>query len=450
MTMKCACLTLTLCAFAHGQTPAQAPPKSSLSGQIVNAKTGAPLKKATVRLTMLMNRDGRGPVAAPLPAPAAPGQQQMMDQIMAQLATVQTSLGQNYRGPTVKTADTDEQGRFTFANLDSGKYRLTAERQGFLRQNNGERKFSGTGTPIVVGDGQNVKDIQVRMNPQAVITGRVLDEDGEPVPWVSLQLFQYGYSRGKRQRQASDFADTNDLGEYRLFDLAPGRYFLSANPQVEMDQSASGRSYAATYYPGTADAAGATLLDVRPGMQLRGIDIPLVKTRTARLRGRVIFPAKGPPNQPANVELVPRDESRGFSSSASPYIDAQGAFEFRGVAPGAYFLMAHWSQGEKLFSALHAIDIRENDVENIVLELSPASELKGQLRVEGPVPEKLADFQVTLDPDGSGNMGWPSTQVHNDGSFTLGNVVAGQFQLHQHTVDLIGLRSKVFNEEDGS
>ena len=67
--MKCACLTFTLCLLAYGQTPAQAPPKGSLSGQVVNAKTGAPLKKATVRLTMIMNRDGRGPTAVPLPAP---------------------------------------------------------------------------------------------------------------------------------------------------------------------------------------------------------------------------------------------------------------------------------------------------------------------------------------------------------------------------------------------
>jgi 5-hydroxyisourate hydrolase-like protein (transthyretin family) len=221
---------------------------------------------------------------------------------------------------------------------------------------------------------------------------------------------------------------SNDLGEYRMFDLAPGRYFLSANPQVEMDQSAGGPSYASTYYPGTTDATGATVLDVRPGVQLRGIDIPLVKTRTARLRGRVIFPAKGQPNQLANVTLVPRDESRGFSSSSSPYIDAQGGFEFRGVAPGAYFLTAQWSEGERMFGARQTIDVRENDVENIVLELSPATELKGQLRVEGKAPETLADFQVMLEPDG-GNTGWLNGTVHKDGSLTVNNVAAGQYQL---------------------
>src|ERR1051326_3432749 len=188
--MKCAWLILTLCATAYGQTPApnqaQAPPKGSLSGQGVNAKTGAPLKKANVRLNMIMGSQGRGPVAAPLPAPNAPGQQAAMDAVMAAQQNVQTSLGQNVRGPNAKVMETDEQGRFTFTGLESGKYRLAADRQGFLRTSFGERKYSGGGTSIVVGDGQNLKDIQIRMNPQGVITGKVLDEDGEPLANVQV------------------------------------------------------------------------------------------------------------------------------------------------------------------------------------------------------------------------------------------------------------------------
>src|ERR1051326_9425238 len=99
--MKCAWLILTLCATAYGQTPApnqaQAPPKGSLSGQVVNAKTGAPLKKANVRLNMIMNSQGRGPVAAPLPAPNAPGQQAAMDAVMAALRSEERRVGKECR-----------------------------------------------------------------------------------------------------------------------------------------------------------------------------------------------------------------------------------------------------------------------------------------------------------------------------------------------------------------
>ena len=128
--------------------------------------------------------------------------------------------------------------------------------------------------------------------------------------------------------------------------------------------------------------------------------------------------------------LVPRDESRRMTSQDSPTLDPQGAFEFRGVAPGAYFVIAQWMQGEKLFSAQQAIDVRENDVENIVLELSPGTDLKGNVRVEGRPLENLANLQVMLEPAASGFAGWLSGRVHNDGSFTVNHVAPSQYQLH--------------------
>jgi hypothetical protein len=322
-------------------------------------------------------------------------------------------------------------GSFTMQDIEPGKYQLTVMKGGYARMQYGARSPGHPGTTLSLDPGQQMRDLVVRLMPQAVIAGRVLDEDGEPVSQVSLQLFRYEYSRGKRQQQVSNYAMTNDLGEYRLFDLAPGRYFLSAIPVPEegQERSATGQSYAPTYYPGTTDPSGAGLLDLRPGMQLRGIDIPLLKTKTARLRGRTILPAKGQPNQQANVMLVPRDQSRSVFSQGGPNIDAQGTFEFRLVAPGTYFLIAQWMQGEKLFSAQQAIDVRESDVENIVLELSPPTELKGNLRVEGRPLETLADLQIMLEPAASGFLGWLSGHVQKDGSFTVVHVAPSQYQL---------------------
>src|SRR5215475_7835636 len=152
--MKCAWLIPIACAAVFAQP--QAPPKGTVEGQVVNAKTGAPLKKATVRLNMMMPPGGRGP--APMPGANGPA-------------------GMPMQAPVMRTAESDDQGRFWFAGLDAGKYRLAAERQGFLRQAYGQRKFSGSGTPLLVGDGQNVKGLVFKLNPQGVITGKVLDED---------------------------------------------------------------------------------------------------------------------------------------------------------------------------------------------------------------------------------------------------------------------------------
>src|SRR5262249_17309026 len=196
----------------------------------VNGKTGAPLKKATIRLNMVMNpNNARGPVPAPLPPPG-PGAQADMQALMAQIQQ-QVQAGTGMAGRTMKTAQTDAQGRLTFTGLDGGKSRLVAERQGFLRQSYGERKYSGGGTPIAVGDGQNVKDIQFRMNQQAVITGKVLDEDGEPMVNVQVRAHRYVYQGGKHVWGQVANATTSDIGEFRLPDLQPGRYLGSAHPR---------------------------------------------------------------------------------------------------------------------------------------------------------------------------------------------------------------------------
>src|SRR5205814_10438543 len=101
-------------------------------------------------------------------------------------------------------------------------------------------------------------DVVLRMSPQGVITGRVLDEDGDPVPNVGVQLLRYSFTQGKRQLQGWDQVSTNDLGEYRLYGLSPGKFYLSAAANEGMnDQYDSGHAYAPTYYPGASDPSSA-------------------------------------------------------------------------------------------------------------------------------------------------------------------------------------------------
>ena len=150
----------------------------------------------------------------------------------------QTGVPQGQRYSTT----TGSGGSFAMQDIEPGKYRLMVMKGGYAPMQYGSRSSGRAGITLSLDPGQHIRDLVIRLTPQAVISGRVLDEDGDPVPQVSLQLFQYSYSHGKRQHQPSDFAMTNDLGEYRLFDLAPGRYFLSATAQIEMDQSARGQT----------------------------------------------------------------------------------------------------------------------------------------------------------------------------------------------------------------
>src|SRR5207248_8888823 len=67
-----------------------------------------------------------------------------------------------------------------------------------------------------------------RLIPWGVIAGRVLDEEGEPLPWAQVSALREVYSNGKRRLSPEALVPTNDLGEFRLFGLKPGRYFVSA------------------------------------------------------------------------------------------------------------------------------------------------------------------------------------------------------------------------------
>jgi hypothetical protein len=131
--------------------------------------------------------------------------------------------------PVMTTRETDDAGRFAFAAVPPGKYQLSAERTGYLRQSYGARQYSGGGTPVLVADGQTVKDIVFKLSPQAVITGKVLDEDGEPVANMQVRAQKYVYRGGKRQWSGCQ-RHTSDIGEYRLPECSRGR--LSApNPR---------------------------------------------------------------------------------------------------------------------------------------------------------------------------------------------------------------------------
>jgi hypothetical protein len=381
-------------AAMNAQQPAQ-PPKAeacSIEGQVVSTATGEPLPKASI-----------------------------------QLMQIGKPRGEWYT--TTATAG----GRFALQDIEPGKYRLQATKTGYAQLQFGVGGASRQVTSLSLDSGQHLRDVVLRLVPQAVITGRVVDEDGEPMPHVSVEVLRYRYMAGKRQLlPSSGGMGTNDLGEYRVFGLAAGRYYLAARPQTDMDtpyQSGGWQSYARTYYPGTSDPAGATALDVSPGARLRGLDFTLMKTRSVRVRGHLVR-AGGRPIQNQEVRLLPRDESFSLSEWWS-FADPQGVFQFRGVTPGAYSVLAEWSEDGKWYSARQPVDVRENDISNLVVEFSPGAELKGQVRVEGRPLASFGDIHVGLQSDAAFRFGGGAFgAVKRDGSFTLSNIGPDRYRLN--------------------
>jgi len=123
---------------------------------------------------------------------------------------------------------TDVGGRFELKGIDPGRYRLKVSRTGFVTQEYGQKTANDPGAEIRLRPGQNLHGVLFRLIRWGVIAGRVLDEEGEPLPWAQVSALREIYFNGKRKLSPEVLVPTNDLGEYRLFGLKPGRYFVSA------------------------------------------------------------------------------------------------------------------------------------------------------------------------------------------------------------------------------
>src|SRR5262245_52831724 len=128
------------------------------------------------------------------------------------------------------TATTTTGGQFIFQNLEPGQYRLSASRNGYVRMEYGARSPNRSGLPIGLNAGQRLSDVILQLMPAGTISGRVFDRDGEPLANVAVEALKYSYQEGQRVMNVIQTARTNDLGEYRLFWLQPGQYFVSATP----------------------------------------------------------------------------------------------------------------------------------------------------------------------------------------------------------------------------
>src|SRR5262249_23523817 len=158
-------------------------------------------------------------------------------------------------------------GHFVFEKVQPGRYRLLLEKTGFHEIN--LHGHATEGSILTVQPGQDVNDLLFRMQPSAVISGRVVDEDGGPLANFGVSLLRKRPGRG-REPEVVRNDRTNDLGEYRFGGLFPGQYLVAVVPLPDMlnfEQSAKDTepvankqdlNYLVTYYPGTTDSTQAS------------------------------------------------------------------------------------------------------------------------------------------------------------------------------------------------
>jgi hypothetical protein len=332
---------------------------------------------------------------------------------------------------TSYTATTATSGQFSFQNLDPGQYRLSATRSGFVRMEYGARLPARPGLPITLNPGQRLTDIVVQIMQAGTISGRVFDRDGEPLANVTVEALKHGVQEGQGVLNVVQTTRTNDLGEYRLFWLQPGPYFVSAS-RAGANPADQAEGYVPVYYPGTTDAQSAAPIALGAGSLFSGVDLTLATVHTLRVQGQVINGVTGQPATNANVILAQSKIGRNSGNQASR-INSQGQFEIRGVAPGSYDLQAIATNPGDRMTARMRIEVGNSDIQNISLILMPGLTVPGTLRVEGQVSAADRDMtrmRVMLRPTspqiGGAN---PVSAMSPNGTFTIGQVARDDYRL---------------------
>ena len=330
---------------------------------------------------------------------------------------------------TTSSVLTDASGRFRVEGLAPGSYRILASREGFLAAEYGTVSGSyGRGIELIAG--QTLAP-EIRMDRASVIAGRVQEASGEPLYRATVQAYSFQYHDGHRSLVLAGSAQADDRGEYRLFWLVPGEYFVAAVPPSETNDALG---LPRLFYPGTADLDGARPVVLRAAEEVNGIDFYLRPTSTIVLKGKVEMPSR--PERPSSanqsvlvsltrVAEIP-DGIAGTEEPVTVRAGGNGLFEFRGLTPGSYFVTGRAGQGSSELTGRVRVDLGAQDVSDLALLLRPGLIVRGRIVAASFPPQfRMSQLRVNLVEETGGVDAFapgPAAGVAEDGTFALEGV----------------------------
>lgn len=360
-------------------------------------------------------------------------------------------------------ASTDEQGRYRITGLTAGSYTVSAAKSGFVDGAFGQRRYSGAGTPVELTDAQQAVNIDIKLARGGVVTGHLLDEEGEPLARAVVTVLRQQYVRGQKQLTPAGTDQTDDRGQYRVFGLPPGDYFVSATAggveqafrQVLGDfggaQQPESSGYAPTYYAGVTSATDAARVKLAAAQEVTGIDFQIQVVPFATVKGVVV-------GGNATVMLV-SDEAGGGGVAGlagrggggrggfGPLLGggglravtrSDGTFSISNVAPGKYTIIARADAGPNGPSrtALQPLVVAGAEV-NVALNPSPGVQLGGTITFEAagsPPASGFSGFRVIPVPLGAvaalpGGRGGRPGDITPSGQFTIADVTPGLYSI---------------------
>jgi protocatechuate 3,4-dioxygenase beta subunit len=373
----------------NNNTAPPVPGTATLRGHVLAADTGLPLRKAQVRIMASDIRENR-------------------------LAT------------------TDADGRFEFTEVRAGRYTIQASKGSYVGLAYGQQRPTDPPRPLQILSNQTVEKIDFALPRGGVISGRIVDEYGEPMSDVQIAPQQYQTMQGRRTLIPSGRqTTTDDMGEFRLFGIPPGQYYLSATwrPAGALNNEEK-IAYAPMYFPGTDNAAQAQRITVAVGQQISDIVMAMKPTRATRVSGTAMT-SDGRPMTGSVMAMS--TTGFGFNMSSAAGIRPDGTFTLNGLAPGEYTLRAQsfGPAGPAGETATVKLVATGDDITDLHIVGAKPSTLSGRIVIDpaagAQLPQSLQIMATPMEP-GQMPMGMMPGRMSEDGTFELKSA-PGRMQL---------------------
>jgi len=306
-------------------------------------------------------------------------------------------------GMARREAVTDETGRFECTGLPPGRYTVMVSPSGVLLPSSAQQ--------VELAEGGSAT-VTIRLARGGSITGRVLDDQGDPIVRAQVTAVQRRNMGGTWRLVSTGsgaHAATDDLGQYRLYGLTPGEFYVSAayNPAmfgpVAGDQSGEPRfGFANTFHPSATGIDGAKRVLVASGQETSGVDIALARVKVASVSGRVVDAAGASlDGRQVSVRLMPRSEMLGASFAGASAWRADGTFVIPNVPPGSYVVLAtgrtQSSPSGPTTAGFEEVTVAGEDA-SVHIQLNEGATLSGRVVIEGAAPAAVQPQAGTAGP----------------------------------------------------
>ena len=342
--------------------------------------------------------------------------------------------------PMEKTyrAITDQEGVYRIANVPAGTYEIAPAAPAYVAATDANYP---RGKNVIVGDDEEVEDINFSLVRGGVITGKITDADGRPLVQQPVYLYRASDFQQQPMRQvfSANSVQTDDRGIYRFFGLAAGRYKVASGRGDETAGNYYEPSrvvYKQVYHPDAMDQSKATIIEVREGSEAANVDITLgVAMQTYSVSGRVVAD-KGTPVPNIRFGFQRRTGERLEFSDLMAVSNSKGEFVVDGLQTGKYGIMLFSDAENELRAEGTVFDVVDGDVTGLTVRLIRGSSISGVIVIE-PEDKKLlaslSEFQVrgyvSAGPNAPTVGQSVSSPIGPDGSFRLGGLSSGQLNV---------------------